>query len=104
MLRIYSFILESLTMLGPVLRQIGRHDVDLARQLRRAPTSVALNTAEGYGSADGHKRLRCRTALGSAQEVKACLDVARALAYLDDADDLRGRFDLIAATLYRLAT
>jgi len=49
--------------------------------------------------------LRFRSALGSAHEVKACLDVAEALGHIDSVDHrLRDAFDRIAATLYRLAT
>jgi four helix bundle protein len=99
MLRIYSFIVDTLKVLGPVLREIARHDIDLARQARRAASSIALNTAEAYGCSGGHERMRFRTALGSAHEVKACLDVAEALAYVDAVDaDLRDRLDRIAAT------
>jgi four helix bundle protein len=105
MLRIYSFIVETLKVTAPIIRQIAKHDVDLARQLRRAASSVALNTAEGYGSSGGNERLRYRSALGSTQEVRASLDVAEALGYVDAVDaELRDRLDRIAATLYRLAT
>jgi four helix bundle protein len=105
MLRIYPFIIETLKLCAPVLREIGRCDIDLARQMRRAASSIALNTAEAVGSSGGNQRLRFRTALGSTQEVRACLDVAEALAYVDAVDaSLRDRFDRIAATLYRLAT
>ena len=51
---------------------IERRDGDLARQLRRAAASVALNVAEGMGNTSGHKRQRYQTALGSAREVIAC--------------------------------
>jgi four helix bundle protein len=105
MLRIYSFIVETLKVTAPIIRQIAKHDVDLARQLRRAASSVALNTAEGYGNSGGNERLRYRGALGSTQEVRASLDVAEALGYVDAVDaELRDRLDRIAATLYRLAT
>ena len=105
MLRIYPFIIETLKVVAPVIREIGRHDIDLARQARRAASSIALNTAEAYGCTGGNERLRFRSALGSAQEVKACLDVAEALGYVDSVDArLRDAFDRIAATLYRLAT
>ena len=105
MLRIYPFIIETLKEVAPVIREIGRHDIDLARQTRRAASSIALNTAEAYGSTGGNERLRFRSALGSAHEVKACLDVAEALGYVDSVDArLRDSFDRIAATLYRLAT
>jgi len=104
-LRIYSFIIETLKVVGPVIGQIAKHDVDLARQARRAASSIALNTAEGFGSVGGNERLRYRNALGSTQEVRASLDVAEALGYVDAVDaELRDRLDRIAATLYRLAT
>ena len=46
MLRIYGVILEVVTDLRPVVGQIERRDADLARQMRRAMCSVALNVAE----------------------------------------------------------
>jgi hypothetical protein len=46
MLRIYSTVIEVLAMLRPVVAQIEAHDRDLARQLRRAAASVALNVSE----------------------------------------------------------
>ena len=105
MLRIYSFTIETLRVVAPLIKQIAKHDVDLARQLRRAAASIALNAAEGTGSAAGNARLRFRSAHASTQEVRACLDVAEALDYIDAVDAaLRDRFDRIAATLYRLAT
>ena len=105
MLRIYSFTIETLRLVAPVIKQIGKHDVDLARQLRRAASSIALNTAEAYGVTGGNEKLRFRTAHGSTHEVRACLDVAEALGYVDEIDaGLRDRIDRIAATLYRLAT
>jgi four helix bundle protein len=105
MLRIYSFIIEVLKMLAPIIREIARHDADLARQARRAASSIALNTAEAHGSSGGNERMRFRSALGSAHEVRACLDVAEALGYIDPVDPrLRDAIDRIAATLYRLAT
>src|SRR5260370_41391493 len=103
MLRIYPFIIETLKLSAPLIRTIGKHDVDLARQTRRAASSIALNTAEGFGSVGGNERLRFRNAHASTQEVRACLDVAEAFGYVDVVDGgLRDRFDPIAATLYRL--
>ena len=105
MLDIYLFIIETLKMLAELVRQIAKHDPDLAKQLRRAGSSIALNTAEAIGSHGGNERVRFRSALGSNQEVRACLDVAAAWGYVDAIDPgLRDRFDRIAATLYRLAT
>jgi four helix bundle protein len=104
MLEIYSFIIDTLKLLKPIIDEVAKHDADLARQARRAGSSIALNTAEGIGVAGGNERLRFRTALGSNQEVRACLDVAEAWGYVDAIEPaLRDRFDRIAATLYRLA-
>jgi len=105
MLDIYLFIIETLKLLAVLVRQVAKHDPDLAKQLRRAGSSIALNTAEAIGSQGGNERARFRSALGSNQEVRACLDVAEAWGYLEPIDPaLRDRFDRIAATLYRLAT
>ncbi len=77
-LKIYSFVLETVRVVSPIIREIAKHDVDLARQARRALSSVALNTAEGAGSDDGHRRERFRTALGSTKETMSSLEVAEA--------------------------
>ena len=47
---------------------------------------MALNIAEGSGSHGGTKLARYRTALGSARETVACLDVATALGYVEGVD------------------
>jgi four helix bundle protein len=100
MLRIYATVIEVLGMLRPVLAQIESHDRDLARQLRRAAASVALNVSEGSGSRAGTRRERYHNALGSARETGACLDVAEALGYVVGVDAvLRDRLDHVRATL-----
>jgi four helix bundle protein len=104
MLRIYTTILEVLRELRPVMEQIEAHDRDLARQLRRASTSVALNTGEGSGSSGGTRRERYRNALGSARETGACLDAAMALGYVEAVDPmLLDRLDHVRAVLVKIA-
>jgi len=89
-------------MLRPVMAQIEAHDRDLARQLRRAAASVALNVSEGSGCRGGTRRERYHNALGSARETGACLDVAQALGYLEGVDAvLRDRLDFVRATLVK---
>ena len=79
MLRIYDTVIALLKLLGPVFDKIAERDPDLARQGRRAASSIALNIAEGAGVRAGNRRSRYRTALGSALEVRAVLDIAEAL-------------------------
>ena len=102
MLRIYSTVIEVLRMLRPVIAEIERHDRDLARQLRRASASIALNAAEASGSRGGTRTERYRNALGSARETGACLDVADALGYVSAVDAvLLDRLDYVRATLVK---
>jgi four helix bundle protein len=100
MLRIYSTVIEVIGMLRPVVVAIEARDRDLARQLRRASASVALNVCEGSGSRGGTRRERYHNALGSARETGACLDVAEAFGYIGRVDPgLRDRLDRVRATL-----
>jgi four helix bundle protein len=102
MLKIYGVILEVLRELPPVVATIELHDRDLARQLRRAATSIALNCSEGSGSSGGTRRERYRNALGSARETGACLDAALALGYLEAVDaSLLDRLDHVRAVLVK---
>jgi four helix bundle protein len=102
MLRIYSTILDVLRALRPLIAAIEMHDRDLARQLRRCASSIALNVQEGSGSHGGTRRERYRNALGSARETGACLDVALALGYVEDVDAaLLDALDKVRATLVK---
>ena len=102
MLRIYDVIVDVLRRLRPVIAQIETHDRDLARQLRRAASSIALNVSEGSGSRGGTRRERYCNALGSARETTSCLDVAEALGYLEGIDaTLLDRLDHVRATLVK---
>ena len=67
MLSIYETSIEIISMLRPVLVAIEAYARDLARQLRRAASSVALNISEGGGARGGTRRERYWSALGSAR-------------------------------------
>jgi four helix bundle protein len=102
MLRIYETAIELARALGPAIGQIERHDRDLARQLRRALGSIALDIAEGSGSRAGTRREWYQNALGSARETTACLDVASSLGYVTSLDGaVRHRLDFICGTLVK---
>jgi four helix bundle protein len=104
MLRIYDVMIEVLRGLVPVATAIERSDKDLARQLRRASSSVALNISEASGSSGGTRKERYRNALGSARETGACLDVALACGYVVGIDAvLLDRLNRVRATLVKVA-
>ncbi len=104
MLRIYSVALEVAKDAAVIADAIGRRDSDLARQLRRAVCSIALNIAEGSGSAGGNRRARYATALGSARETRACFDVAVAMGYVGGPDaGVLERLGQVIGTLTRVA-
>src|ERR1039457_2361320 len=100
MLDVYRLTLQVLGELRGPLTLIERHDKDLGNQLRRAASSVALHLAEGSGAHGGTLLARYRTALGSARETGACLDVAVALGYVEGVDgELLTRLDRVRAML-----
>ena len=103
MLRVYEEVLEVIRAMRGVLVEVERRDADLARQMRRAAASVALNIAEANGSRGGNRRIRFSTALGSMRETLAGLQVAGAFGYVDVDRELPQKIDRICAALYSLA-
>jgi four helix bundle protein len=104
----YEVSLKLVSSLRPLIPMIERGDRDLADQLRRAASSVVLNLAEGQRSAKGNKHKHYAIAHGSANEVKAALDLARAWGWVDDShgpsavDQGRALLDELLAILWRL--
>jgi len=102
MLRIYSVAVEMCRDVAVVAKAIEKHDLDLARQLRRAGTSVVLNIAEGSGSSGGNRRQRYHSAMGSSYEVLGCFDAAEAMRYVAVDKRMRERPLLVVNTLIRV--
>ena len=103
MLRIYDVILEVVGELRPVMGQIERYDADLARQMRRAASSVALNVSEGMYSRGKNRGARYHTAMGSMRETLSCIEVSEALGYVQGVDaGLIDSIDRVVATLTKL--
>jgi four helix bundle protein len=102
MLRIYDVALAMIREVRPLYRVMKANDPDLARQMRRAASSVVLNLAEGSGVRGGNRKLRYETALGSARETWACIDTAAAWDDVDDVAGVRARLNEIIGTLVRI--
>ena len=103
MLRVYEDALVVLRLLKPTMAEIGRHDSNLARQLRRCGASMVLNIAEGSYARMGNQKALFAVALGSAKETRACVDVAVALGYVSGvAADVEARLERIGGVLYCL--
>jgi four helix bundle protein len=103
MLRIYPVMLEAMRSIRPLLARLERRDADLARQMRRAAASVTLNMAEGMYSRGKNRAARYHTALGSARETLACVEVAEAMHGIELDAGLVRQLDIVIGTLVRLA-
>jgi four helix bundle protein len=83
-----SFVSRACPSRSPVVASARRsHSAQrsgLASQVRRAVSSIALNIAEGFGTAGGNARLRLDTARGSLYEAQAGIRVAIAWGYLNE--------------------
>ena len=103
-LLVHGVALQVVTELAPLVPKISQQDRDLARQLRRAATSIVLNIAEAEGSDRGTQRARFHTAAGSANETRAALRVATAWRYLtaEQAEPSLAGLDRVVAMLWRL--
>jgi four helix bundle protein len=104
MLHIYKITIDMVGAVARVARVVHAEDPDLARQMRRASSSVPLNLSEGLYSRGRNREARLHNAMGSAMETLACLDVAAAVGYVREADVVaeRDRLNRISATLYKL--
>ena len=100
----FEFSLLLIRSLAEPLASLDRRDPDLARQLRRAASSVSLNLSEGNRRMCKDRIHLWRVAAGSADEVVASLRVAEAFGYLGEAataGPLR-LCDRVLAMLWRL--
>ncbi|UJR78459.1 Four helix bundle protein [Sandaracinus amylolyticus] len=104
MLAIYPTARQALRRIGAIATQIEKHDSDLARQMRRAGTSIVLNIREGSQSQGRNRHARYWNAAGSGAEVLGCLDCAEDLGYVRDVDPaLRAELSHVVGVLVRVA-
>ena len=97
--------LDLIRALRPLCEQVARPGADLADQLRRAATSVALNLGEGVRRTGRDKKRAYRIAAAEAQEVRIALEAAVAGGWLDDAavTAARALAERVARVTYALA-
>jgi len=98
-------ILQLVEQARPLVEAVAKRDRDLASQIRRALSSVALNAAEAFGNSAGNTRLRMQSALGSFYEARAGLRVAAGWRYIppEECAALLAANDQLGARLYTLA-
>ena len=101
-LRVYDLSIEIVRLLAELIVEIARHDPDLARQLRRALSSIPLNIAEAIDGVGGNRQARFRTALGSTNECIAIVEVGEALGYVVVDDATKDKLQRVRATLLKL--
>ena len=85
MLKIYDVSLVVVARLVPLVAAIDRHDPDLARQLRKARSSMPLNIGEGSHARGSKRNLHYSYAKGSAQESIAILETTVASQHIKEA-------------------
>ena len=101
--QVYEVALEMISVLRPAVEALARWDRDLADQVRRAASSAVLNLAEGSRRWGKDRIHFYRIAAGSAAEVRAALEVARAWGVLESSAEVEALLDRLLAMLWRLA-
>jgi four helix bundle protein len=103
-MKIYSIWLMVVAFIYRLARRVQVDDKDLARQMRRASASAALNLAEGMHGRGGNRIARFHDAMGSARETRACLDVCVAARFVERTviEAELDRIDHVIAGLYNL--
>ena len=104
-LRILDDIFAVGQELGPVCRQIGRHDSELASQIRRAWVRAGMNAGEAQHRRGMKSVNRFDDAMGEAREAHTGLRMAVAFGFIRAAqgEPLLDRVDKVVATLFKLA-
>ena len=82
MLEVFELSYQLIEAFREPVKVLQRKDPDLARQLRKAGSSVSLNLAEGEGRVVKDRFQHWRISSGSAREVKSALRAALAWGYL----------------------
>jgi four helix bundle protein len=104
MFQLETLTLEIIKQLKPIVRRIESHDRNLADQLKRAATSIALNVSESSYAKGGNRKVHFHHAAGSANESRAALRVASAWGYVEESavGAVQDKLDHCIAVLWKL--
>jgi four helix bundle protein len=98
----YEVAIALVAELRPIVEIVGKHDSNLADQMKRAGTSVVLNLSEGARRHRGNQQRAYEIAHGEARELLGALDVAAAWGYVLDASVARRTLDRLLGLLWGL--
>lgn len=98
----YELGLKAIRELRPIVPMIKKHDPDLAKQMRKAASSVTLNINEGSKRRGEDRLYLYSVAAGSANEVLAALDTSDAWGWTNGAPDVRETYDHMLAILWKI--
>ena len=100
----YEVSLQLTRSLRPHLVRLRSCDASLTNQLTRALSSVPLNLSEGRRRVGKDRTHLFRVAEGSVAEVRACIDTAEALGYIerDGLEESLAFIDRMQAMCWRL--
>ena len=105
MLDAQRLVLDLIRVLRPLCVQLALQSPDLADQLRRSVSAIALNLGEGVRRTGRDKKRAYRLAAAEAQETTTALEVALAWGWLDEpaVAAVRTLADRVACITYALA-
>jgi four helix bundle protein len=98
----YEVSIELVRELRHLVEIVGKHDSNLADQIKRAGTSVVLNLSEGARRVRGNQQRAYEIAHGEARELLGALDCAAAWGYVLDARSAREKLDRLLGLLWGL--
>ena len=77
---------------------------EIGNQLRKAATSIVLNIVEGYGRRESKAEFQhfLRNAIGSCNETRVLIDIAKALNYINDKYAQLTGYKILSKQMYRL--
>ena len=104
-MKIYQVALVMVRSVYALARKVQQFDPDLARQMRRASSSVVLNMAEGWHSRAGNRVARFDNAMASARETVSAIELSVCVGFLMqvEVDADLDRLDHVVAVLWKLA-